>query len=171
MAYLALERQDIFFQAGVDIPLMGTLSFVIVGFIVICAWAYWKEPCLLQNQTVIYFRTIICFLTFGLSLWHPQWLVFAIPFLVLGTVTNKKANIFLLLDIVMFAAFILITVNVWSDIIQDMPRFASLMPFLAGKGDFKFPIRSILFIRNVSLPFSIFSGILLCSRKLCTDLT
>lgn len=51
----------------------------------------------------------VCLAVFGvlfsLILWHPQWLVLIVPFIVLGTITSQNQRLWLLLDLLLSAGF------------------------------------------------------------------
>jgi len=49
----------------------------------------------------VFYLTAASFISFGLSLWHPQWLLMMIPFLALGTVINSHYKKLLIIDIFM----------------------------------------------------------------------
>lgn len=90
-------------------------SIVMVAWVLLCAYAYFKE-CkdeLEEFQWGIYLSSIVMFICFGLSFWHPQWLLLAIPFWVLGMFFHQKPDIYMLLDCIMMLLFVALATGVW----------------------------------------------------------
>ncbi len=83
------------------------LSLVICAFCLICAWAYFKNVTgkVLSAQWMCFFATLSCTVIFGLAQWHPQWLLFAVPFWVLGAMLHKDTKVFWALDVLMMLFF------------------------------------------------------------------
>lgn len=64
------------FNASIDLA-FTQIKIFLLGWVLTCAWAYFKET---ENKTdeikwALYFCSIVVFLSFGLSMWHPQWLI------------------------------------------------------------------------------------------------
>ena len=138
------------------------IKIFLIFWIFICGYVYFNE---VKNKAenekyIFYYLSLVSFMLFGLTYWHPQWVIFITPFLVFGTVINKKYNIFILLDIFLMLFFVSIVVNV-------APKH--LDTYLLTKGIFN----NILDIRNSSLlmksifkdsnwlSYTFFSGLLL----------
>jgi hypothetical protein len=105
------------FTAGLHLESNITISFFLIIWAIICAFAYFKQI-VNQEELIIwslYLSMAISSLMFSLILWHPQWLLFATPFLVLTTFINKRSQFFLFLDILMMFFFIGFTVNFWAN--------------------------------------------------------
>lgn len=142
------------------------VSIFIIGWIVLCACAFFKET-ESDKETIkwaLYFSNIVTFLLFGLTMWHPQWLLFAVPFWVLSTFINKKSDIFLLIDILLMLLFIVFTINFWQNGVDQ-----SLINYgIFGKYTFRIignqlTMSDLYIIKNSNLIFSFFSAILLVS--------
>lgn len=108
----ALERT---FTAGLNLFSGFNISVLIVIWGIICAVAYLKE---IENNNefikwTFYLAMFSSSLLFAFILWHPQWLLFATPFLAITTFIHKRANFFLLLDLVMMFFFVAFTVIVF----------------------------------------------------------
>ena len=76
------------------------VSFAVLAFGTLCAWCYFNKPTDDRNfvNTVFYICCLAFFVLFGLSKWHPQWLLFAVPFWVISSFLHKDTKIFMILD-------------------------------------------------------------------------
>ena len=133
-------------------------------WVLTCAWAYFVEPKGTRDGVhwSLYFANISMFLLFGLSMFHPQWLLLATPFWLLSTMLHRKADIFLGLDIAMMLFFILFSVTFHDrDVDQQLFSLGILrriaIPVLATAT----PIRDFFFLKDASLPFTLFSALVL----------
>ena len=139
------------------------IKIFLMFWIFICGYTYFNE---VKNKSenekyIFYYLSLVSFMLFGLSDWHPMWIIFITPFLVFGTVINKKYNIFMILDIFLMLFFICNVVNIF-------PKY--LDAYLLSNGIFN----SILDVKNNSsllmksifkdsnwLAYTFFSGLLL----------
>lgn len=139
--FALLFKSDIYYQAGVgDFNATDFVSRVALGngtesiqiipicFAIICAWAYFKK---LKNRDeeirwAVYFCNMVCILLFGLMHWHPQWIMFAVPFWTLGILLSIHYEIYLLLEMVATFLFLAFVYNSsWAD---------TIYPWLTGGG-------------------------------------
>lgn len=140
--------QDVFgfhalrFAEQSDFTASGTVSFFKVGICLMLAWAYFTSP-KDENERVrwsMYLCCGMCFVIFGLSAWHPQWLLFAAPFWVLSTFMNKHADKFLWLDVLFIAAFYIFVVRWLPGNVDDaMLRY----------GVWKYPLEGLETLRHM----------------------
>lgn len=70
------------------------IKIFLMFWIFICGYTYFNE---VKNKSenekyIFYYLSLVSFMLFGLSHWHPMWIIFITPFLVFGTVINKKYN-------------------------------------------------------------------------------
>ena len=153
------------FQASLDTQFFS-ISLFLVFWIVVCGVAYFMDP---EQQAdfvkwTIFLTNVVTFLIFGMSMWHPQWLLFAVPFWVLGSFLNKKFGIFMILDIILMGFFVLFTVNFWiNHVDQNLFSLGIFGDLLAGRINQKLTIRQFYHIQNLSGFYSMFSGFLLVS--------
>lgn len=91
------------------------LSLVICVFCLICVWAYFKHVTgkLLEAQWVCFLSSLSCVAIFGLSQWHPQWLLFAVPFWVLGAFLHRNTKAFWTIDVLMMLFFCIFQCSVY----------------------------------------------------------
>lgn len=150
-------------QASIETSFFQIRLFIL-GWILTCAWAYFikSENKKDEIKWTLYFCNITIFLIFGLSMWHPQWLLFAVPFWVLSTFINKKPDIFFLIDILMMFFFIGFTVNVWTNHVdQNLFNLGILKEYTTNIIGTSFTMSDLFIIKDKSLWFSFFSALLL----------
>lgn len=94
---------------------VGYADIQLVPFagLLICAAAYFIKP---KNKkdlfcTAVYLSLGICFVLFGMSAFHPQWLLFAVPFWVFAQLMYTKQPVFFWLDMLFFAVLALFIAN------------------------------------------------------------
>jgi hypothetical protein len=122
-------RQGIFgfkptnFIFNVKVNITERLAIFLVPFIfiLICIYSY--------NTKIINFIDIIknslfilaglTFACFGLIIWHPQWLLMAMPFVTLSIMAQKNIKVFLFLDLCIMFIFIFFTVNYWPNNVDE----------------------------------------------------
>ncbi len=98
-------------------------SLFLIGWVFVLIFSYMKKFDSKDKteffRFAIYICNVVAFLTFGFSMWHPQWLIFMAPFLAMGAVINKNARLFFILDTVMFLVFVLLCVNLWRGSVDE----------------------------------------------------
>ncbi len=141
-----------------------SLKLFIVLWIAVAAWAYFTD---VKERTDLfkwmnYLASLVMFLLFGLSFFHPQWLLFATPFWVMSALYNKRFEFFLWLDILMMLMLTIITVNTGitttDQHIMNLGIFHRLSAPVLGNS---ITMRDILPFKDATLPFSILSGFIL----------
>ena len=84
---------------GYDMGL-ATVNLVYLALIIVVAFAYFTKP--KDDYSLLgwfcFYSCGTCFIFFGLMAWHPQWLLFAVPFWTLSTPINRRWHIFMLID-------------------------------------------------------------------------
>ena len=111
------------FFVGYDVAINVGLSMVMLCWVCICAWAFFTnvEGRGETFRWFVFFESLAMFVTFGLSFWHPQWLLLAVPFLVMGTMMHERSDALWALDIVFMGVFVLYTFAVWpNDLTQNL---------------------------------------------------
>jgi hypothetical protein len=154
-----------------------SISLFLVFWIVLAAAAYFQEADKPGDvvKWSLFYGNIVTFLLFGLSMWHPQWLLFAVPFWVLGTFISKKFDIFMILEVVMMLLFIMFVANIWAtDLDQGLFNGGIFRAPLDGRIGAFLSFRDIFPIHNRDILFSAFSGVLLVNAlfkhpKFCVD--
>ena len=84
-----------------------TINIIVVLWAIICAYAYYidldkKEEMIKWG---IYICNLVIFVVFGFAKWHPQWLLFAVPFWVMASCINKRFEIRMIMDIALMFMF------------------------------------------------------------------
>lgn len=89
-----------------------TIQITLFLFVILCAFAYFYEiPKKEESKYCVFFYcNCAIFLMFGMSMWHPQWMLLAIPFWTISTFMHKKCDIFLWIDLLMMLFFMAFTV-------------------------------------------------------------
>lgn len=101
------------FGAGFTIDYGITISIFIILWALICTAAYWKDNISDKEfiRWAIYIPMATSSLIFSFVLFHPQWLIFATPFLAITTFLHKRRNFFAFLDIIAMFFFVGFTVS------------------------------------------------------------
>lgn len=164
------------FAAAIPITI-SEIRLVIVGFLLVCGWAAFTQAKDYADEIkwAVYFCNIIAFIFFGLSFWHPQWLLFAVPLWVLGTFMNKRSDIFFVLDLLAMFFYIGFTVNIWTgNVDQSLFSLGILKKFAGNIDATKYTMQKLFLIHDPGLWFSAFSSILLINAifkhpKFCVE--
>lgn len=143
------------------------ISWVFLVFALVCAWAYFQK---VNGKTewaqwAFFLCTLVMFACFGLSMWHPQWLLMGMPFFVISAFMHKDTKIFMILDILIMVFFVLFTVNFWDDRVDQF--LFSLGIFENVMRDYnvgtKLNMRDLLRFKDKDFIMSAFSSLLLIS--------
>ena len=91
---------------------MGTISLFTVAMILVCILAYNKNISDIHEYYAysIYIPFFVYAAMFAFILWHPQWVIFLMPFMALAVVLNSKTNASLLLHSIMAVGYVGATV-------------------------------------------------------------
>lgn len=94
----------------------NSINLVIATWLVLCAFAYFKtvNGKIEIVKWAIYYGNIAIFIVFGLSPFHPNWLLWAVPFWVIGSLLHKKLDVHLVLDLIFMVVMCIYIVNTWS---------------------------------------------------------
>ncbi|MCI0502362.1 MAG: hypothetical protein L0Y48_02095 [Fusobacteria bacterium] len=157
------NAKNYLFNAGFETT-YTSISIVIVLFMVIVAWAYFTK--IVDDKSLfkwsIYFSNIVLFLIFGLSMWHPQWLILAVPFMVISAIINKHFDTFMIIDIILMLVFTIFTVNFFvNNVDQQLMYFGIFKNMLNSNFGTVISMRSIFIINDQKLIFSTITGIFL----------
>lgn len=164
------------YQAGIDTG-AAHLSLVMMLFCMICAWAYFvnaKTKAELSQWT-FYFGCLVIAVIFGLSQWHPQWLLFAVPFWVVSAMLHKDTKIFMALDMFMMLVFSVYTVNMWPDHVdQELFAWGIFGDYIYQYIGTKLTMRELYGITDMDLMGSLFTTLLIVVAlfkhpKYCTE--
>lgn len=145
-----------------EIPLGPySLKFFIMFWIAIASWAYFTNA---VDRTDLfkwmnYFAGLVMFLLFGLSSYHPQWILFATPFWVMGALTSKRFDFFLWVDILMMVPIMAIMVNTGMTTtdqhIMNLGIFHRISGPVLGNSII---MRDLFVLQDTSLWYSLLSG-------------
>lgn len=137
---------------------------VVVLWILICGFAFYKN-CESKEQLYkwgLFCSSLVCFLLFGLCQWHPQWLLFMMPFLSMGMLYHKKGDSLLLIDLVLMMLFVLIVSTAFlNNADQQLLYLGAFRDHISQKGGFSLTMNELLHAPEIIYSFSAFSGVLL----------
>jgi len=141
-----------------------SVELVVVLWILVSALAFFKD--IKEQDDIVkwslYYANIITFLIFGLSMWNPQWLLFAVPFWTLGAFIQKRFDIFMMVELLMMLFFTIFVVNFYADFIdQDLFSLGIFKHIIGERINNYLTMRDIYKIGDNNLVFSCFSGLLL----------
>lgn len=118
-------------------------SYIGIGMALLCvaAWLYTPPTENAQDAAVLYTGLAVFGILFLLVLWHPQWLLLLVPFLVLTTLRQHSGPALAVVDGVLAAGFVLMIFLLLPNALEgdmlDMGvlNFALGMPYsLTGEG-------------------------------------
>lgn len=110
----------------------------------------------------IYYACGICAALFSLMTWHPQWLLFAVPFWILGFSFNKNNKIFLWLDILLSGVFtVFVSIAYINNADQNLLKNGILASALKCCIDADFTMSSIFRYDDADLLFTFLAALFL----------
>ncbi len=140
------------------------LQLFLIAWVLVCAWAYFVDlrPDENASQWSFFFTNASMFLLFGLSFFHPQWLLWATPFWVISTFMSRKVDIFLVLDILMMLFFTAFSVTFSPrDVDQQLFALGLLKGVAAPVLATAVPIRDFFLLKEPSFAYSALSALML----------
>lgn len=151
------------FNAGIDNGFHMT-SIIPVLWIVVCIYALLKDESSSLDEIftwAVFLCNIVLLLCFGLSMWHPQWLLVAVPFWSLSTVTRKRVDVSCILNIMLMLFFSMSVANSWPDSLdQQLFSLGIFRDLVAGRTGTALTMRDIYIIVDEDLIWTCFVGIL-----------
>lgn len=125
---------DRFFASGVTTS-YGVLSYFLILFLGVCVFAYLKYPKEKYEyiQWATYIPLVVYSFFFMFILWHPQWAIILVPFLVLSMFINNNNKISIILNILLSIAYILLVVSVFTNNVDELLINMGVMPLLFNK--------------------------------------
>lgn len=142
-----------------------SINGLYVGLLAIIAFAYFtkaKDFKMLVSYSMFY-SCGVCFVLFGLMYWHPQWLMFMVPFWVLSIVINKHYDVFMWIDALLGLAMIVYIANQFEFTVneQNFMRYGILMNMLKYKQAPTLTLSDIFVYKDANTMFSIIVAIFL----------
>jgi len=151
------------FHSGIETSL-GTVSLFTVAMMVICVVAFNKK---IENDDEyftysIYISFFVYATLFMFILWHPQWLLFLIPFMTLAFFLNVETNSVLILHSAMSVGYLVNTVVAFNgNVDTHMLQYGIFPEVLPEKPyDSVMNILSMGGVLNNNPSFSLFAGAL-----------
>ncbi len=154
--------------AGIDAG-NATVSFMILLWGFLCAYAYFREPEdeVKDVQWSLFLCCMVLVALFGLSQWHPQWLLLAMPFFVITAFINKNTKLFLLLDVFMMLFFSAYVVNTWPNHVdQELFSWGIFGDYIYKYIGSKLMMKDIYMITDTKFLYTVFTALLVISAVL-----
>ena len=160
------EATSFVLVAGIDVG-FGRTSLMPVAWIATCLFAFLHEEITIPKelfQWAIYFGNMVSFFLFSFTLWHPQWLMFAVPFWVFGLIISKRIDVSCLLDIAMMIFFsVYISAEAWhGSVTEGLWNYGAFSSLIEGRTELALKLRDVYGI-DISLAWTCFVGILLAN--------
>lgn len=157
------DKTQYVFAVGFDTGFFK-ISLVVLVFGFVCAWAYFTKTDTKDDliRWMLYLCCIVIFAIFGLSMFHPQWLLLGVPFWVLSASIHKDAKIFFILDIYLKLFMCIFTVNQWTNWVdQYLFTYGYFGRFVVGRLGAYLNMSNLYKITDKNLVMSLFSAITL----------
>ncbi len=146
--------------------LLGMINLVYLFLIAIIAFAYFTNPS--DHYSLLgwscFYACGASFVLFGLMSWHPQWLLFAVPFWTLSTMINRKWDIFLLLDCAAAVIFnIFVSKAFYHQADETLFRYGILSDKLQFNEPSSFSVSNVFGFLGIDLIYTLLVAIFLVS--------
>ncbi|MBR0368536.1 MAG: GBS Bsp-like repeat-containing protein [Clostridia bacterium] len=163
---------DYFFASGVEYYLGGTWKLYLVPlfWVAISTYAYVRptdKDGFEALGVMAYLTGLVAWLAFGVVFWHPQWVMIATPFLILGLVVSKRRNITCLIDLALTIAFISFVESLFVGMTQGFYSLGFFGDLVANRQTLS-PINLGMFcpLKDNNIAFTTFSCLLLARALL-----
>lgn len=143
---------------------MSSVSIVVLVCGIVAAYAWFKNVSLREERIkwALYLIGFMLFAIFGLSMWHPQWLLLMVPFLTLGAFIHNDTKIFIILELLLTVFFVLFTVNAFADVADEILLCRGIFaPYVENGLKSKITMSDILIYKDTNMCLSFFTAILL----------
>ena len=146
------------------------LSIFVIAWVFVVVWAYLKKVNVEEKEEffkwAIYFCNIVVCLTFGVSFWHPQWLLFMVPFTLFSAVISKNARVFYIIDMFLFLLMTLINITFYEFNVDERLLFRGIFEkFISFDSEIIYGLKDVFFFlkdrNSYDMFFTLFSALLL----------
>lgn len=131
----------------------GSVNFIklisLFSYLALCIYIYFTK--ITDTKSIIklsilssQFTYFLFFLAFK---WHPQWIIIIIPFMILSYNYINNFTKIILIDFVGFFSFILLSINIWKDNLDQ--RMMMYGPFSSWLSEIQFRMSDILHSQNI----------------------
>lgn len=161
---LGFQATSYIFEATIELT-EYSISYSIVIFALVCAWAYFTN---VQGRTdwaewAFFLSGLAIFVAFGISRWHPQWLLMGMPFFLISAFLHKDTKVWMILDILLMLVFSIYVVNYWKDRVDQFLLSNALFKNIYQEYNVgsKVTMRALYKMTDMDLIMSMFSGLML----------
>lgn len=106
-----------YLETGINFGGLGLISpflAVILGLLVAAYVVKIDTDSPLLFKWCMFLANGVSFAFFGFAVFHPQWLMITVPFLVMSILSNKNSKFMLLLQNIYIVALYIMTANIWT---------------------------------------------------------
>lgn len=157
-----LQFKAVDYIKNADTTALSNYSYAQVMIVAVGIWAFFTHAENKKEETAwtLFFSCGCCAGLFGLSAWHPQWLIFMAPFMVLSAFINRHLEKFLFMDLFSGVLFQYISIIIFAGG-ADVNMLDRLLwsRFFTASGDLS--IANVLPQVTISTPYSIYLAMLL----------
>lgn len=139
------------------------VSIVPILWVLVCGICYFvKFEEDKKDEWLLYLLNITVFIVFGLSFWHPQWLLLGVPFWTFAVAKSTHFKMYMLLDLILYGAFVYFITSYWVYATDQYLLFAGVFghhwdSYLSGP----ISINTLLGSPDINIAFTIFVAIIL----------
>lgn len=154
------------FSAKFDVGVGISVYIIPLLWVLTCVYAFvqgTEKKSQEEQFTIVNFCCcMVMFISFGLSMWHPQWLLLAVPFMTFSIFLSKRKDIICLLQFVLTIVFFGFVVNFWVDFVdQQLFGLGCFKDCFIPKMDMGIKMRNIYAFSDLNILYTMFSGVLL----------
>lgn len=142
---------------------IGTASFAKVLCVFLAIWAYFQHPKDREDKIrwIVFLSCGMCFCLFGLMTFHPQWLIFAVPFWVLSAMLSEHTEKYYWGNMVLIAVFYLFVFQVWYGNVDDVILNHGIWKYMIADRSMSIHVADILPKIDINTLYSVIIAILL----------
>lgn len=142
---------------------IGTASFAKILCVFLAIWAYFYHPKDREDKIcwLVFLSCGVCFCLFGLMTFHPQWLIFAVPFWVLSAMLSEHTEKYYWGNTVFIAVFYLFVFQVWYGNVDDVILNNGIWKYMIGERSMVVHAADVLPRVDINTLYSVFIAILL----------
>lgn len=142
------------------------LTIIAFFWTILCVWAFFTETTNQNdfNRVLVFASAAVFAVVFSFSFFHPQWVLIGSAFWVIQSSLSGNEEKYYFLDIILMVVFVCYLVLVWPfNVDQKLLSLGILARLFPPQDSALFFMRDLIPIKDPSLFFSIWSGLLLSS--------
>ena len=135
----------------------------VVGFAVLCAYAYFKRADGKdEGRYALYLLCLAGAVLFGLSKWHPHWLMIVVPFWTVSAFLHRDSKIWMALDLLFMAVFVSFCTCQFAGVTDEVMLTRGIFKYILPNGvpTVRFEMAEIFGKLDMSLELSVITALL-----------